>query len=277
MNPIVSVCIPVYNNEETIKETIESVIAQTYRPIELVITNDASTDASQKAIEKALKEAGEGITLKVEINDTNLGMSGNWNKAMSLCTGKYIKLLCADDLIDKDLIKREAEILEANPDVLSVESDTAFVDSEGKVRGRYKRYKRSGIVSGKEVVKYSLFHRDYLGAPLANTFRADTKTRGEGFDPEFKYILDYEFFMRLAIEGDVYIIHEDLNFFRLRQGSNTSKIFKGEEGKKYINEHRMLAEKAAPKLGLTNKDVNRSVRIRKLMSFLGNIYLRLHM
>ena len=275
MNPLVSVAIPVYNNGATLKETVDSVLEQSYRPIELVITDDDSRDSSWDII-SAIEEL-PGITLVRQRNDNNLGMSGNWNKALGLCTGKYIKLLCADDLIDKDLIKREVEILEQDPDILSVESDTAFVNSEGKVRGRYLRYKKKGKVSGKEIVRFSLFSRDYLGAPLANTFRADTKTRREGFDTGFKYILDYEFFARLAIEGDVYIIHEPLNFFRLRSGSNTSKVFKGEEGKAYIAEHRHLAEKAAPHLGLSKRDVERSVRIRKLMSFLGRIYLKLHM
>ena len=275
MNPLVSVAIPVYNNEDTIKATVDSVLCQTYRPIELVITDDASTDGSSKIISNIEKQ--DGITIKAVTNDKNLGMSGNWNKALSLCTGKYIKLLCADDLIDKDLIRREAEILESHPEVLSVESDTAFVNSEGKVKGSYKRYKKDKRVSGREVVRYSLFHRDYLGAPLANTFRADTRTRAEGFNKDFKYILDYEFFMRLAIEGDVYIIHEPLNFFRLRTGSNTSKIFKGEEGRAYIEEHRRLAQEAAKEGVIKDNEVDRSVRIRKLMSFLGRIYLKLHM
>ena len=83
--------------------------------------------------------------------------------------------------------------------------------------------------------------------------------------------------MRLAIEGDVYIIHEPLNFFRLRTGSNTSKIFKGEEGRAYIEEHRRLAREAAKEGVIKDNEVDRSVRIRKLMSFLGRIYLKLHM
>ena len=163
MNPLVSVAIPVYNNEDTIKATVDSVLCQTYRPIELVITDDASTDGSSKIISNIEKQ--DGITIKAVTNDKNLGMSGNWNKALSLCTGKYIKLLCADDLIDKDLIRREAEILESHPEVLSVESDTAFVNSEGKVKGSYKRYKKDKRVSGREVVRYSLFHREQTPGP----------------------------------------------------------------------------------------------------------------
>lgn len=45
-----------------------------------------------------------------------------------------------------------------------------------------------------------------------------------GFDTDYTYILDYDFFVSLACEGDVYIIHEPLNFFRVRKGSNTGEV-----------------------------------------------------
>lgn len=56
-----------------------------------------------------------------------------------------------------------------------------------------------------------------------------------GFDTDYTYILDYDFFVSLACEGDVYIIHEPLNFFRVRKGSNTGEVMGGnKEKQKYM-------------------------------------------
>ncbi len=278
MNPLVSICIPLYNNASTIEETVRSVISQTYRPLELIIVDDNSTDNSYDVVNSILAELPENLDVlrHLERNTSNLGMSGNWNRCLSLCNGRYIKLLCADDTIDSSLVEREVEVLEHFPEVLSVESDTAFVDRNGKITGHYNRYRKSGTVSGRETARYSLFHRDYLGAPLANLFRRTAYEQYGGFDPDFHYIVDYEFFMRLACAGDVFIIHEPLNFFRLRHDSNTSQVLGGDEGRCYVEEHRRLAEKFAAELSLSPSDIRRSVRIRRLMNLLGGIYLKLH-
>ena len=56
-----------------------------------------------------------------------------------------------------------------------------------------------------------------------------------GFDTDYTYILDYDFFVSLACEGDVYIIHEPLNFFRVRKGSNTGEVMGAtKEKQKYM-------------------------------------------
>ena len=81
MNPLVSICIPLYNNASTIEETVRSVISQTYRPLELVIVDDNSTDNSYDVVNSILAELPENLDVlrHLERNTSNLGMSGNWN------------------------------------------------------------------------------------------------------------------------------------------------------------------------------------------------------
>ena len=146
MEPLVSVCIPAYNNAEYIKDTIDSILNQTYQKIELVIVDDNSKDNTYELI----REIGDE-RIKLYHNDKNLGMSGNWNRCLSLCTGKYAKLVCADDILSPDALKREVDALEANPSAVIAESDTKLIDLNGKGKGFYKRYKKSGLVDGKEV------------------------------------------------------------------------------------------------------------------------------
>ena len=267
--PLVSVCIPAYNNADYIKETITCVLNQTYKNIELIVVDDQSKDNTVEVVKSIADDR-----IKLYINEENLGMSGNWNRCMELCTGEYIKLICADDLIHETLIQREVDIMEQHPEVLLVESDTQFVDKNGKAKGFYKRYGKSGVVDGKEISKSCVRTRDKFGAPLANLIRRSAYEQSGGFDSSFVYIIDYDFFMTIANQGKVYIIHEPLNYFRIRYDSNTGQVMGGGKEEAYIAEHRKLYEKHAEALGLSERQVNQCERIRRIISFLGNIYLK---
>ncbi len=271
-----SVCIPAYNNAGTIADTVASVLASDYENIEVIIVDDCSLDDTYKVAESI-----DDSRVFVYKNEKNLGMAGNWNRCLSCCKGEYIRLLCADDRIDADLIGIEAGILMEHPEVVMVSSDTAFINEAGEVVGHYDRYKKgaagsgSNAVSGKDILKHSLFTRDYLGAPLANLFRKSAAEAVGGFDPSFSYIIDYDFFAGIALLGDVYILHEKKNRFMLREASNTSMVLKGAGSGAYIREHRLLVEKYADKLGLNGFEKWLSVAIRRLTIFLGGIYLRI--
>lgn len=270
--PLVSVCIPAYNSAETIRETVASVLSQTYGNLELIIVDDQSKDTTWEVI-KELADQDERI--KIYLNQQNLGMAGNWNRCLELCSGEYIKLLCADDLIHETLIEREVALMEEYPQALLVQTDTRFIDINGKTTGFYRRYYKSGLVEGKQACRFSVFTRDYLGAPLANMIRRSAYETLGGFDPYFVYIIDYDFYMKLACHGKIYILHEPLNSFRIRSDSNTGQVMGGGKEKIYIAEHRRLVEKYADELGLSSWQVDLSVAIRKFMSFLGNIYLKI--
>lgn len=272
--PLVSICIPAYNNEDTIVETMQSVLAQTYGNLELIVADDGSSDGTYEKICK-FKEDTKDPRLHVYLNEKNLGMAGNWNHCMELCKGSYIKLLCGDDLIHETLIEREVEIMERYPQVNLVQTDTRFIDMNGRTTGYYRRYHGSGVVEGKKACRFSVFTRDYLGAPLANLIRKSAYEELGGFDPSFTFIIDYDFFMRLSCKGKIYILHEPLNDFRIRGGSNTSQVMNGDKKDVYLEEHRRLVERYASELGLKRWQVNLSVAIRRLMSFLGGIYLKL--
>ncbi len=274
--PLVSICIPAYNNADTILDTVASVLASDYDNIEVIIVDDCSTDDTYEKILGL-----DPSKVFVYKNEKNLGMAGNWNRCLSLCRGEYVRLLCADDRIDADLISKEVALLESNPSVVMVSSDTAFINEAGEVVGHYDRYRKGalshgfGVVSGREIFLHSLFTRDHLGAPLANLFKKSAADAVGGFDASFSYIIDYDFFAGIALLGDVYVLHEKKNRFMLRDGSNTDEVLGGDRGREYVNEHKKLVEKYAPVLGLNGFEKWLSVTIRKVTVFLGGIYLRI--
>ncbi len=267
--PLVSVCIPAYNNADYIDQTISCILNQTYKNLELVICDDHSKDDTVEVIRKF-----EDPRIRLLINEKNLGMSGNWNHCLQQCKGEFIKLICADDMLALDALEKEVNALIAHPTALLAESDTQFRDLEGNTKGSYTRYKKSGLVSGKVIARAGLFSRNLFGAPLNNTFRKSVLDQVPGFDPQFKYILDYDFWVSIACLGDVYIIHEPLNYFRLRNDSNTGKVLTTEQ-KAYVEEHKMLLRKHAAALHISNLDFALSVFIRKCLNLGSRIYLRL--
>lgn len=270
MKPLVSVCIPAYNNAAYIKETIDSILSQTYENLELVICDDNSKDNTAKVIEGIKDER-----IKFYKNEKNLGMSGNWNRCLSKCSGEFIKLICADDMLSKSCLEREVKALLEHPSAVLAESDTRLFDLNGKPKGFYKRYRTSGLTDGRKIARAGLFVKNYFGAPLANTFRKSVLKDAGGFDPWYTYILDYDFWVKLACMGDVYIIHEPLNYFRVRNDSNTGEVMAGDKTDDYVKEHIHLLKKYRNELSLSEADIRRSVRIRKLRNFAAGVYLKL--
>lgn len=267
--PLVSVCIPAYNNADYIADTIQCILDQTLGDFELIICDDHSTDHTIDVI-----RSFDDPRIRLVINEKNLGMSGNWNNCLKQCRGKYFKLICADDMLAPTALEREVNALENHPTALMAESDTQFRDLEGNTKGTYKRYPESGLVSGKKIAKAGLFFKNFFGAPLNNTFRTSVLQTVPGFDTDFTYILDYNFFVDVACLGDVYIIHEPLNYFRLRNDSNTGKVLTTEQ-EAYVNEHKMLLDKHREVLKINAFQYQFSVMMRKLLNFGSGIYLKM--
>ena len=175
-------------------------------------------------------------------NTENLGMTGNWNKCLAEAKGDYIKLICADDVLYENSIKKELGALLRHPEVTLVMSDTALIDENGERTGCFRRYPRSGILDGKRIAKRALIFKSFFGAPCNTLFPRSSYEKVGGFDPAFPYILDFDMWIRMACLGKIYVIHEELNGFRVRNDSNTGNLI-NDDRKTYNDEHRRLLKK----------------------------------
>lgn len=112
--PEISVIMSVYNGEDYLAETIDSVINQTFESWELVVINDCSVDLTAEILSAY---ADKDARIKVHTNETNLRLPASLNKALSLCKGKYIARMDADDICLPERFERQYEFMEKNPDV----------------------------------------------------------------------------------------------------------------------------------------------------------------
>ena len=271
MKKLVSVCIPAYNNEDTIEATVRSALNQTYENLEVIVVDDCSRDGTVKQV-----EAIQDSRLRLIRNEKNLGMGGNWNKAIFQARGEYVKLLCGDDILYPESIEKEAEALFQNPDVSLAMSDTRLINMQGGPIGSFKRFPVNGRMNGRKLARISLLFNNFFGAPCNNLFRKSTAESLGGFDTGFTYILDFDFWVRLASMGYVYVIHEPLNGCRVRQDSNTDQVMgSGTKGNLYVSEHKKLLEKHQKELGYGRIYMGVSLRWRKMRSRLIHYYLKL--
>ncbi len=141
-NTLVSVIIPVYNSELYLEESIQSVLAQTYQPLEILIINDGSTDGSESV---AMKFAQQTIYLY----QSNQGAAAARNRGIKKSSGEFLAFLDADDLWESDKIAKQMDILEQEADLDMVFGNVfQFISEDTKSVSRARLDEADQILPG---------------------------------------------------------------------------------------------------------------------------------
>ncbi len=144
--PLVSIITPCYNGEKLAHRMIESILAQTYSPIEYIFINDGSTDKTEELFKSYLPQFEEkGIKVIYEYQE-NAGQSSAVNRGLKLFTGDYLSWADADDILLPESVEKRVEFLEAHPEYGCVQSDAYFVhenDIYNKTRKISKNFPHS--------------------------------------------------------------------------------------------------------------------------------------
>ena len=220
-HPAVSIVIPLYNCESHIGETIESVLAQTFKDFELVVVDDLSTDRSA-----AIAEAFDDPRIRLIRNPDRQGFAGNWNRCLAMMRGTYCKLLPHDDPLEPTCLEEQVRVLEAHPDVELVHCARNIIDPAGRILARRGPREKEGIRDGasslKKIVRSGT---NPIGEPAAVMFRYHTMKRIGLFSDEDMYSIDIDYWSRLLNEGDRYYIDKVLSSFRVWPDSASVRLF----------------------------------------------------
>jgi glycosyltransferase involved in cell wall biosynthesis len=130
----VSVALCTHEGERFVGEQVESILAQTVVPDELVVSDDASTDRTIEIVEGLLR--GAATSLRVLNNESPLGVVANFQQAITSTTGDIVLLSDQDDRWHPDRVARTLELFRSHPSLLLVHSDATLVDAEGEPLGR---------------------------------------------------------------------------------------------------------------------------------------------
>ena len=130
MQPLVTIAIPFYNNQDTILDSIKSVFLQTYPNWELLLLNDGSRDNSLSLVENI-----KDNRVKIISDDVNRGLVYRLNQIPKFASGTYLARMDADDLMHPDRISKQMEVLLADSDIDVVDTGTYSIDEIGNPVG----------------------------------------------------------------------------------------------------------------------------------------------
>jgi glycosyltransferase involved in cell wall biosynthesis len=127
--PRVSIGIPVYNGENYLEETLDSILAQTFTDFELIISDNASTDRTE---EICRAYAARDPRIRYYRNEKNVGAAANYNRTLELARGEYFRWNGHDDLIAPTYLERCVEALDRDPSTVLAYPLTKQIDGQGK-------------------------------------------------------------------------------------------------------------------------------------------------
>ncbi len=127
--PLVTIGLPAYNRERLLKQSLDSLLAQTYTNFTLVISDNASTDATP---EICMEYARRDSRIKYHRNAVNIGNPRNFNRVFELTTTPYLKWSTTDDLWEPTFVERAVEVMERDPSIALCYPKTFIIDADGQ-------------------------------------------------------------------------------------------------------------------------------------------------
>lgn len=174
---LVSVIIPCYNAEKYVESAVRSIMSQTYKNLEIIVTDDCSTDGTFAILEKL---ADEDNRIKLFKNETNLKIVKTLNNMVLLANGKYIARMDADDISLPKRIEKQVEFLEGDPDIAFCGTNAVIIDENGRKIGKtslplssednkfflqfYSTFFHPTVMIRSEIYKHNLYDEDFLYA-----------------------------------------------------------------------------------------------------------------
>ena len=223
MNPLVSICVPVYNVADYIERCAVSLMEQTYQPLEYIFVDDCSTDHSIDVLTKVLERYPKRCEqVRILRNDRNRGPVFSRQKAIENATGEYICFVDSDDFVERNMVERLlSNAIEQNADIISAGNDILYPN------GR--------CVIEQPLPEYAQY--DALSFPLRGVFcslwgaiyRTALFRQPSVFAPEDMYYLEDRLMrLKLALLTDkIYYVNDLVYHYCVNRKSITSHITDG--------------------------------------------------
>lgn len=225
MEPLVSVVIPCYNDENYVGEAIESAFEQSHPHLEVIVVDDGSTDDSPAMI----RSFGDQVRCERQFNQ---GAPAARNRGLEMAQGKYIKFLDADDVLVEDCIERQVRQAEDLPEDKKaiVFGDAIWVGEDGNELDGYDNLR--GRKPDENPVTHLLHSNPLTSCPL---HRREYLMEVGGFDTSLPRSQEHDLHLRLALAG-VEFVYEPTPTYSFRQHEGTSRI----SGRSYAEQGLMM-------------------------------------
>jgi glycosyltransferase involved in cell wall biosynthesis len=203
--PLVSIVIPTYNRSAYLGEAIESVLAQDYPQIELIVIDDGSTDDTAAVLSRYADRC------RCEAQ-RNQGQARTLNRGWQLARGEILGFLGDDDCLRPGAVTALVRALIEDRDAVLAYGDYSLIDSESRVARRIVFHPRPYVQMVRDL--------RVMPGPGALQWRAAVMVAGP-WDPEFRLVPDLDFYLRLGLLGRFVHVPRELAAFRVHEGSTT--------------------------------------------------------
>lgn len=228
---LVSIVIVTYNFEKIILECLESVERQTYRNLEIIISDDCSKDETLKICENWKKINEKKFKIKILSSLKNEGVTKNINKGVKIANGEWIKILAGDDLLKEDAIEKfmqyknlkEAEIIFSKAETFKIENN---IRTRGEIVPN-KENEKFYMLSENEKLE-SLLENNNIVAP-ATIIRRKLLEKMNYFDERFRMVEDWPFWIKLLKNNIKFYYYPIVTVYYRK--SNSSISGKGVQGR----------------------------------------------
>ena len=225
--PRVSIVIPTFNRVAMLREAVESALAQRFDDLEVLVSDNASEDGTREAMDAYRSDP----RFRYLRNETNLGMVGNWRKAVfEAARGEFFLILSDDDtLLDPGYVAKAMALVDRHPDVVIVYANGYILDEGSGVR-RELRLPFGSLEKGTTVFasRDRVRPQDFT---LCNVlFRRRLALELDAFRDPFNLSCDSELFLKACLFGNVGVIHDFVSQYRIH-GANL--IFRRHEDPRY--------------------------------------------
>lgn len=215
MTPTVSIVVPAHNGMPWIKESIGSVLAQSYTKWEIVIRDDGSTDGTREWLATLADPR-----IRIVLADS-AGAAANWTAVSELATGRLVKILCQDDLLLDGCLVAQVNAFDQFPTASMVASRHKVIDADGNtVLNRHGLSGLIGFTEGRTAITRSVSTgANQFGEPVSVMFRRDALLNSLPFDPEYPYLTDLDMYRKVLCYGDFVGLPDVHAVFRISRNS----------------------------------------------------------
>jgi glycosyltransferase involved in cell wall biosynthesis len=212
-NPLVSVLVATYNSEDFIEKTLDSLLEQTYKDLEILVCDDTSSDSTVNIV-KSYQEKDNRIVLMQ--NSKNLGISLNMNNGIHKAKGEYIAILDADDWAYPYRIEEQVKVMEQDKNVVLCSGYMHICDENLNVK-TLRKYPLTDKEIRKAIVRYNPISHP------ASMWRKSAILKTSLYNKRFPINRDYDLLVRISEFGKYQNIPKPLIKYRVRKESETGK------------------------------------------------------
>lgn len=227
--PKVSVIIPTYNRLPMLKEAVDSVLAQDFEDIELIVVDDGSNDGTAEVIKQY------GGRVKFIHHSENRGVSAARNRGVLCARGKYIAFLDSDDLWVKGKLKIQVPFLDDNPHYPLCYTDEIWIRRGRRVNPKFKHAKYSGWIFEKCLSLCII-------SPSSAVMRKSLFSKVGLFDEALPVCEDYDFWLRVSARFPIFFINRKLIIKRGGHSDQLSQRSWGNDRYRVIALEKLLSE-----------------------------------